>query len=144
MRFESENPIFESDNLKQQIKIERTKIKGEKLASCSLMISQILQIVLNLIFQIGKVVLYHIPNDSIIHLKIFVDNIVSHTSNQFPLCIWMLAFEFISQKISGLSHKSEFCLFLLILLQMAIMSLLTPNQLFALKVLPSRSTYQRT
>ena len=36
MRFESENPIFESDNLKQQIKIERTKKKGEKLASCSL------------------------------------------------------------------------------------------------------------
>ena len=38
MRFESENPIFESDNLKQQIKIERTKKKGEKLASCSLII----------------------------------------------------------------------------------------------------------
>ena len=36
MRFESEIPIFESDNLKQQIKIERTKKKGEKLASCSL------------------------------------------------------------------------------------------------------------
>ena len=58
------------------------------------MISQILQIVLNLSFQIGKVVLYHIPNDSIIHLKIFVDNIVSHTSNQFPLLVgqWISLF----------------------------------------------------
>ena len=34
---------------KLQIKIERTKKKGEKLASCSLMISQILQIVLNIL-----------------------------------------------------------------------------------------------
>ena len=34
---------------KLQIKIERTKKKGEKLKSCSLMISQILQIVLNIL-----------------------------------------------------------------------------------------------
>ena len=38
MRFESENPIFESDNLKQQIKIERTKKKGEKLKSSPLIL----------------------------------------------------------------------------------------------------------
>ena len=65
------------------------------------MISQILQIVLNLSFQIGKVVLYHIPNDSIIHLKIFVDNIVSHTSNQFPLLVgqWISLFVHESVKI---------------------------------------------
>ena len=58
------------------------------------MISQILQIVLNLSFQIGKVVLYHIPNDSIVNLEIFVDNIVSHTSNQFPLLVgqWISLF----------------------------------------------------
>ena len=47
MRFESENPIFESDNLKQQIKIERTKKKGEKLVSCSLDIVKILQLIIH-------------------------------------------------------------------------------------------------
>ena len=47
MRFESENPIFASDNLKQQIKIERTKKKGEKLASCSLDIVKILQLIIH-------------------------------------------------------------------------------------------------
>ena len=65
------------------------------------MISQILQIVLNLSFQIRKVVLYHIPNNSIVNLEIFVDNIVSHTSNQFPLLVgqWISLFVHESVKI---------------------------------------------
>ena len=54
-----------------------------------------------------KVVLYYIPNNCVVNLKIFVDDIVSHASNQFPLSIGMIAFELIGQKISSLSDNLD-------------------------------------